>query len=227
MEKKTAWATTALLASALLAGAPGAAAAADPPCVVHLDMPDVRINKPSVFLWVDEHAACDRYHPDSTWLITRPDASTRTLHFSGMHWPQPAGITFDDSEGFGTYEATGAGTSDLTENVYTQQSMSFLVKRASGVALTAQRSGSHVTTGGLARAYSPAANQFTDWPAAMVRLESRPAAGGAWVTLSTYRTNAAGRIPTHRWYAPQVRQFRLVALGTPQIWPANGTPQRR
>ncbi|GGK04248.1 hypothetical protein GCM10010123_37770 [Pilimelia anulata] len=221
--KRTRAAVLAALTTIAPLAAPPPAAAAEP-CRMRLAIADVRIDRPLVRVPARTVATCDLYAWSAGWNL-RWSGGTAFLGFADS--VPVATITWPDTRTPGTVRVTGAGASDALETTWVQEPTTFTARRASGVLLRALRTGRHVVTDGIVRAYAPDRDGFAGWAGAAVRLESRPADGGDWVTLSTYRADANGRIPQHRWFAPQPRVFRLVAAGTPAILPAVGTPARR
>jgi len=101
----------------------------------------------------------------------------------------------------------------------TQNTRSYVVKYGSAVSVSAARSGRYLTFSVWASNYRPAERAYRPWASKRVVLQYKDQAcvTCAWKYRRTLFTASAGKA-TSTFYSPYLRYYRVVSVGTPQIW---------
>ncbi|MEP7036327.1 MAG: hypothetical protein ABI934_12120 [Actinomycetota bacterium] len=124
---------------------------------------------------------------------------------------------FYDWEHYGTYYVEPSLAFDSDYNDLTQNTVSYVVKSASRVGVSATRLGSYVTVSAWATYYSPAADGFRPWVRARAALQYRACNTCAWTSLRAIYTGSTGKA-AYRAYAPKARYYRAISTGTTMVW---------
>ncbi|MGO4255944.1 hypothetical protein [Marmoricola sp. RAF53] len=125
--------------------------------------------------------------------------------------------SFYDDETLGTYAITANGARDADGEIVPQNTRRTVVRLDSRLALRGTRSGGRVVLTASLRRYLPGANGFRAWKGGRVVLAYRTCAACAWHRVTARSTSRSG-VATFRVRARQVREYRVVAAGTPTTW---------
>lgn len=130
------------------------------------------------------------------------------------------------SDPLGTYRAVPTVATSNTDDQILQNSPTTTIRLASRLSATAVRRDRVVVVSGVVTRYVPTALAFRGWAGRPVTVWVRTCSTCAWRRLAVRTTDAHGRFVL-RTRTAQVRRYRVVVAGGPNVWaPAPVTVRR-
>ncbi|HET6152556.1 MAG TPA: hypothetical protein VFE15_06335 [Marmoricola sp.] len=201
---------------------PGAA----PTCSIVLPS-QVRVTSPKTRIVARKGSGCTATHTTyAAWVVRHVTAGyANTYIFNGTSASTTSTWTRYDDEPTGTYQLVPQDALSTNNDVVPQNSPRIVVRFGSRLALTAHRSGKHVTLRTTLTRYVPSANRFKAWASRSVVLSYRTCTTCAWHRLRVRHGDAHG-VASYSVTASAKRQYRAVVGATATIWGSTASVRR-
>jgi hypothetical protein len=159
------------------------------------------------------YASWDLYHHKTGWDGILIFDGTSTDYWDFYDWDFKGG-----------YDVRASAAWDNNHDDVAQNSSSTTVKFASGLTLTARRSGSYVTLTAHATRYWPSTGTIRPWGGKPVGFSFTTRSGHKY-HVATRTTGPKGNA-TVRVHTNRLHSYRAHVVGTPTVWKRTSRPQR-